>query len=214
MRIFLTLSFLSGLALAAYGQSGTIAGVVRAEGEALPYATVQIVGTNSGTSADAEGNFKVENVPVGVKTIQVRSVGYRPSQQKVTVQADVTVTVEVTLQEDKFNLNEVVVTGTRTAKRKTDSPVIVNLASQEYAGAVDRSRLRARVVDCVFEDRKAGRWQVIGIHAKRARGAMARWAVQQRVARPGELAGFDVDGYAFDAAVSAPERLVFRRAAA
>jgi cytoplasmic iron level regulating protein YaaA (DUF328/UPF0246 family) len=91
------------------------------------------------------------------------------------------------------------------------APVVVNLASQEYFRAVDRGALRARVIDCVFEDSKAGRWQVIGFYAKRARGLMARWAVQHRVANPKKLAGFDVGGYAFDAAASAPDRLVFRR---
>jgi hypothetical protein len=93
-------------------------------------------------------------------------------------------------------------------------PVLVNLASQEYAKAVARKALHARVVECVFEDWKAGRWKVISFFAKRARGAMARWAVLQRVASVDRLARFDADGYAFDAAASAPDRLVFRRRAA
>lgn len=91
------------------------------------------------------------------------------------------------------------------------SPVVVNLASQEYFGAVDRATLRPRVVDCVFEDWKNGRWQVIGFFAKRARGLMARHAITQRIATPHGLERFDAEGYAFDAAASQPERLVFRR---
>jgi cytoplasmic iron level regulating protein YaaA (DUF328/UPF0246 family) len=98
-------------------------------------------------------------------------------------------------------------------ERQSDerAPVVVNLASQEYARVVERDALRARVVDCVFEDWKAGRWQVIGLFAKRARGTMARWAVRHRVAQPRKLAGFDAGGYAFDAAASSDGRLVFRR---
>lgn len=93
------------------------------------------------------------------------------------------------------------------------APVVVNLASNEYARAALRPALQARVVDCVFEDWKGDRYKVISFFAKRARGAFARWAVQQRVDRPERLAGFDADGYAFDAAASAPDRLVFRRRA-
>lgn len=90
-------------------------------------------------------------------------------------------------------------------------PVVVNLASQEYFKAVDRKVLAARVVECVFEDFKGGRYKVISFFAKRARGLMARWAIEQRAARPGQLQGFDREGYAHAPEASTPDRLVFRR---
>ena len=90
-------------------------------------------------------------------------------------------------------------------------PVVVNLASQEYFKAVKPKRLRARLVECVFEDYKSGVYKVISFNAKRARGAMARFAIAQRATRPEQLQAFDVDGYRFQAGVSSPERLVFRR---
>jgi uncharacterized protein len=91
------------------------------------------------------------------------------------------------------------------------SRVVVNLASVEYARAALRPALQARVIDCVFEDWKDGRYKIISFFAKRARGLMARWAVEQRVGSPGKLSAFSADGYAFDAAASAADRLVFRR---
>ena len=95
------------------------------------------------------------------------------------------------------------------------SPVIVNLASQEYFKAADRRRvLRPRVVDCVFEEWRDGAYKVISFFAKRARGLMARHAVRRRVATPEGLTTFDAEGYRFDAAASVPGRLVFRRRAA
>ncbi len=97
-------------------------------------------------------------------------------------------------------------------KDQTD-PVVVNLASQEYFKSVDRKHLRARVVECVFEDFKAGKYKIISFHAKRARGMMARHAVRERLTRPAQLQGFAAEGYAFADAVSTPERLVFRRRA-
>ena len=96
----------------------------------------------------------------------------------------------------------------------TALPVIVNLASQEYFKAVSRRALQARVVDCVFEEGRAGGFKVISFFAKRARGLMARWAVQHKVATVKALQRFDVEGYAFDAAVSSADRLVFRRSVA
>lgn len=93
-------------------------------------------------------------------------------------------------------------------------PVVVNLASEEYFKVVDRKGLNARVIQCVFEDWKGGAYKVISFHAKRARGLMARYAIEKRIAKPEGLQGFDAEGYAYDASASAPDRLVFRRRAA
>ena len=90
-------------------------------------------------------------------------------------------------------------------------PVVLNLASQEYFKVVKPKRLRARVVECVFEDYKSGVYKVISFNAKRARGAMARFAIAQRATHPEQLQAFAVDGYRFQAGLSSPQRLVFRR---
>ena len=91
------------------------------------------------------------------------------------------------------------------------TPVVVNLASEEYFKAVDRKSLTPRVVTCVFEERKGDQHKVVGFFAKRARGLMVRFAVQQRVSTPAQLQGFDAEGYRFAPAASEPDRLVFRR---
>lgn len=76
--------------------------------------------------------------------------------------------------------------------------VIVNLASQEYSGAVDLDGMDARVVTPRFEDRaKSGAWRVISFNAKRARGEMAAWLVQQRVRSVKALQDFDGGGYRY-----------------
>jgi cytoplasmic iron level regulating protein YaaA (DUF328/UPF0246 family) len=95
--------------------------------------------------------------------------------------------------------------------KKQGDDLIVNLASQEYFKAVKRKALRARVVECVFEDFKAGVYKVISFHAKRARGLMARHIIVNQITREAELQSFDAEGYVFDAKVSEPQRLVFRR---
>lgn len=89
--------------------------------------------------------------------------------------------------------------------------VIVNLASQEYFRAVQHKTLKARVIECVFEDWKPGGYKVISFFAKRARGLMLRHAIDHRLAAPEGLKKFKSDGYRFESSVSEPDRLVFRR---
>ncbi len=95
------------------------------------------------------------------------------------------------------------------------SPVVVNLASQEYFKAVQPTPrsgwLKPRVVECVFEDWKGGHYKVISFYAKRARGLMARYAIQGRCQTAQALQAFDSEGYAYAADGSEPQRLVFRR---
>ena len=97
------------------------------------------------------------------------------------------------------------------------SPVIVNLASQEYFKAVRPTAasrwLKPRIVECVFEDWKAGQYKVISFHAKRARGLMTRFAITHRLRTPQGLQDFDLEGYAYVAEASDEQRLVFRRKA-
>ncbi|HKT90856.1 MAG TPA: peroxide stress protein YaaA [Paraburkholderia sp.] len=89
--------------------------------------------------------------------------------------------------------------------------VLVNCASNEYFKAVKPKKLAAPVITPVFEDWKGGRYKIISFHAKRARGLMARYAVENRVAEPEALKAFDVEGYAFDADASNDSTYVFRR---
>ena len=90
-------------------------------------------------------------------------------------------------------------------------PLVVNLASVEYARVALRKNLRARVVHCVFEEVREGQPKVISFFAKKARGLMARFAVQERVRSVGQLQAFNAEGYALDRAASSQQRLVFRR---
>jgi cytoplasmic iron level regulating protein YaaA (DUF328/UPF0246 family) len=98
----------------------------------------------------------------------------------------------------------------RLAKEK--APVLVNLASEEYFKAVDLKTLKARIVQCVFQDGKNDVYKVVSFHAKRARGLMARFAIEQRVTKPEDLKKFNSEGYAFTASLSTEDKLVFRRA--
>jgi hypothetical protein len=100
---------------------------------------------------------------------------------------------------------------TRAAANKT--PVVVNLASEEYFKSVDRKVLKPRVVTCAFEERKGDGYKVVSFMAKRARGLMARYATTHRLVTVEALQGFDLEGYRYTPAVSTTDKLVFRREA-
>ena len=91
------------------------------------------------------------------------------------------------------------------------APIVLNLASQEYFKSVDLKTLKARVIECVFEDYKSGQYKIISFYAKRARGLMSRYVIQNRIDDIEGLKGFAAEGYAFAAEDSEPDRLVFRR---
>lgn len=91
------------------------------------------------------------------------------------------------------------------------SRIIINLASEEYFKAVDLKALDARVVQCVFQDYKNGVYKIISFNAKRARGLMARFAIQTKAKTPAALKKFNLEGYAFAEQESSEDKLVFRR---
>jgi len=90
-------------------------------------------------------------------------------------------------------------------------PQLVNLASDEYFKSVKPKKLQATVITPVFQDLKNGQYKIISFYAKRARGLMARWAVEHAVNDAEALKAFNSEGYAFDANASDATHWIFRR---
>jgi cytoplasmic iron level regulating protein YaaA (DUF328/UPF0246 family) len=95
-----------------------------------------------------------------------------------------------------------------------EKKVVVNLASQEYFQAVKESLLVGRVVTPVFKDGKDGSYKVISFFAKKARGMMARFIVENRIKTVSGLKAFCAEGYVFDKSASTKDTLVFCRSGA
>lgn len=89
--------------------------------------------------------------------------------------------------------------------------VLINLASNEYFKSVKPKSLDASVITPVFKDCKNGKYKVISFYAKKARGMMARYIIDNRVSSVEGLTKFDVAGYYFDEAESTATELVFKR---
>ncbi len=102
------------------------------KGESVPGCFVEIQGLkNKGTISNISGKYVIKNVPEGEYVISVSCLGFRTVNIPVTVEANRASIQNVILEEDSLNLDEIVVTGTKTAKRKTDSPVIVNVVNSQ-----------------------------------------------------------------------------------
>lgn len=95
--------------------------------------------------------------------------------------------------------------------RALGSDVVINCASEEYFRAARRPALKLRVISPVFLEDRAGTRTMISFHAKRARGAMARFLIENRIRDPALVAEFAAAGYRADPAASTPDRPVFVR---
>ena len=91
---------------------------------------------------------------------------------------------------------------------------VLNLASNEYFKAVAAGRLELPVVTAVFQDIRDGRPKTIAFLAKKARGLMARFVIENRIDEPEGLKDFAAEGYGFRGDLSSDDRLVFVRQAA
>lgn len=88
---------------------------------------------------------------------------------------------------------------------------LINLASKEYSSAINLNKIKARVITPVFKDYKRGAYKVITIYAKRARGLMSRFIIQNGIVMPGELKEFNEEGYCYKEHMSTDDEWVFLR---
>jgi cytoplasmic iron level regulating protein YaaA (DUF328/UPF0246 family) len=100
----------------------------------------------------------------------------------------------------------------KKALAKDKKPILLNLASEEYFKVLQPKELGCPVIAPVFQDAKDGKYKIISFYAKRARGLMARYVVENRISDPADLKGFNLDGYRYYAADSKVDKPVFRRA--
>lgn len=98
-----------------------------------------------------------------------------------------------------------------TQAAQVGSDALINCASEEYFGAVKRDVLKLRVITPVFMEMRKGEPKIVSFFAKKARGAMARFIIQNRLQDPGQIKSFDTGGYAFVPEMSEGDRWVFLR---
>ena len=97
------------------------------------------------------------------------------------------------------------------ASETAENEVILNLASNEYVKVVDRKSLNRQIITPVFKELKGDQFKVVMMYAKHARGAMARYVIEQDINDVNELKGYDVDGYRYHESMSTETEWVFTR---
>lgn len=97
---------------------------------------------------------------------------------------------------------------------KAKGDVLINLASNEYFKSVQKKALNAEIITPVFKDEKNGQYKVISFFAKKARGMMAAYIIQNRITKAEDIKSFDVAGYQFNPDMSKGNEWVFSRAEA
>ena len=92
-----------------------------------------------------------------------------------------------------------------------EQKILINLASNEYFSAIDTKKLKARIITPSFKENKDGKYQMVSFFAKRARGLMSRFIIQNNISDPEELKAFDWEGYYFNNQLSGENDWVFTR---
>jgi len=112
-----------------YGQhtDANVFGDVQSEGEHIPFATIYIEGTTIGTATDITGHYMLIDLPVGTHTLVATSMGYSSTKKEFTIKEGEVIEINFELESETMTLDEVVITATKTFKRQTDAPVIVNI---------------------------------------------------------------------------------------
>lgn len=130
MKYLLCIFFLSVPFASAQSPRTTVSGTVTSEGVPVPFATIYVKNGTDGTSANIHGEYQIE-VPAGEIILIVQSQAYNTENKTLQLVEGVKKIVNFNLSKNAAALDEVVITGTRTKKRRTDSPVIVNLINSE-----------------------------------------------------------------------------------
>lgn len=89
--------------------------------------------------------------------------------------------------------------------------ILVNLASNEYFKSIDKKDTEIDIIDVEFLDFKNDKYKIISFYAKKARGMMSRYIIENRIQNPADLKGFDYGGYYFDETSSQENKLTFKR---
>lgn len=88
---------------------------------------------------------------------------------------------------------------------------LINLASTEYFKAIQAKQLHANIITPAFKENKAGTYKIIGIYAKKARGLMSRYIIEQRITDVQDIKNFHLDGYQYNPSLSDAKTWVFSR---
>lgn len=142
--VFLVITIIATVApVSIFAQStdANVFGDVKVDGEHIPYAHIFIKGKKNGTATDETGHYTIKDLPEGKHTLVAKFIGYKDQEKEFVAVAGKTVTVNFELEREYTELDEIVVTGTKTFQRRTEAPVIVNVLGKNTLEAVEATNI-------------------------------------------------------------------------
>jgi len=123
-------------------QTGSLQGTVRTEGELIEFASVMLEETTTGVTTNLKGEYRIADIPWGTYKVTASYIGYAPvTEQVAIIEEQPDVLLDIDLLKKTLNLDAIVVTGTKTFKRKTNSAIIVNVLNSEALEGVQACNL-------------------------------------------------------------------------
>lgn len=140
--LFTGLFLVFGILFTTLAQSGSISGTISAKGEKLPFVTVQITGTSLYATSTQTGAYTISKIPFGKHELKISMMGFETQLVRIEITADKpNVKRNIELVSSQILLEQMVITGTKTFKRQTESAVIVNVIDSKTLEAVEACNL-------------------------------------------------------------------------
>lgn len=100
---------------------------------------------------------------------------------------------------------------TNLINNEKNNDYLINLASVEYFKSINTSNLKSKLINVSFKEKRDGKYKIIAIYSKRARGLMSRYIIKNKITNPINLKKFNLEGYRFNKVLSSDSDLVFTR---
>jgi len=100
---------------------------------------------------------------------------------------------------------------TQAINKEKNSDYLINLASVEYFKSIKKEKLKAKLINIIFKEKRNGSYKIIGINAKKARGLMSRYIIKNKINNPEDLKKFKQENYIYNKKLSSNSDWVFTR---
>jgi len=160
------------------------------------------------------GSFTEGQMEIAQEKIRILSGLYgllRPLDLIQAYRLEMGIPVAIGGEKDLYRFWSTKVTESLQQELNRSGKVLVNLASNEYFKVIDTKKIDARIITPVFKDLKNGQYKIISFFAKKARGLMCRFVVENNIDDPEEMKAFDQEGYYFNPGLSNDNKWVFTR---
>ena len=158
--------------------------------------------------------FSAEQLTVAQQKIRILSGLYgllRPLDPIQAYRLEMGTSISVQRTKDLYAYWSEKITNQLQHELNLNGKILVNLASNEYFKTIDTKKLDARIITPVFKDMKGNQYKIISFYAKKARGLMCRFVVENNISDPEEMKAFDMDGYYYNTEASSENEWVFVR---